>query len=321
MAEFSPEIVEEVVAACQASLGEAAEAIGRALDLTDAKLAVGEPATLAAAELPATFNNPGLAVVLTVETAAAVFFVPQVSGITPYWCPNPDPTGSSKLQTLAQELGMTLLPEQFMPMDFGVGWVKSLAEATKRGGVADGAAMLPLELAAGEANCQAMLIWPAKNPSAVLCEIAEADAKNEEPVAEAAEVASETPEPDTPPKVEPDPVINRPTPSPPSRQPPDRPKSRVSVGDLPVYSRSLLKIEVPVVVTLAEKRQPLGKIIELCPGAIIHFDKSCEEMLDLKVGGHHVATGEAVKVGDKFGLRITSMVLPDERFIPVTAAK
>ena len=84
--------------------------------------------------------------------------------------------------------------------------------------------------------------------------------------------------------------------------------------NLPVYSRSLLRIRVPVVVTLAQNRQPLGRIVELGPGSIIHFDKSCENSLELEVGGHCIAAGEAVKVGDKFGLRITSIVLPGERF-------
>jgi hypothetical protein len=72
-----------------------------------------------------------------------------------------------------------------------------------------------------------------------------------------------------------------------------------------------------VVVTLAEKRQALGRILELGPGAIIQFDKSCEEMLELEAGGRPIARGEAVKVGDKFGLRITSIILPEERFKPV----
>ena len=43
-------------------------------------------------------------------------------------------------------------------------------------------------------------------------------------------------------------------------------------------------------------------------------------MLDLETGNQSIAVGEAVKVGDKFGLRITSMVLPDERFKIVQAA-
>lgn len=88
-------------------------------------------------------------------------------------------------------------------------------------------------------------------------------------------------------------------------------------ADLPPYARSLLKIQVPVVVTLARNRQPLGRIVELGPGSIIHFSKSCDEMLDLEVGGRYIASGEAVKVGDKFGLRVTSILLPGERFKPV----
>ena len=88
---------------------------------------------------------------------------------------------------------------------------------------------------------------------------------------------------------------------------------------LPSYTRSLLHIEVPVVVTLAAKKQIIGQILELGTGSIIHFDKSCDEMLDLSVGEHRIAQGEAVKVGDKFGLRVTSLILPEERFKPVAA--
>jgi flagellar motor switch/type III secretory pathway protein FliN len=95
----------------------------------------------------------------------------------------------------------------------------------------------------------------------------------------------------------------------------------VSPEDLPDYTRSLLRVKVPVVVNLARKRQPLSQILDLGPGSIIHFDKSCDKMLDLDVGGHPVATGEAVKVGDKFGLRLNSMILPDERFRPVTGGQ
>ena len=101
-------------------------------------------------------------------------------------------------------------------------------------------------------------------------------------------------------------------------------KAGVAVGpgplaptSLPSYSQSLLRIRLPVVVRLAQKRQPLGRILELGPGSIIHFEKSCEDSLHLEVGGHRVAAGEAVKVGDKFGLRITSILLPGERFKPV----
>lgn len=86
---------------------------------------------------------------------------------------------------------------------------------------------------------------------------------------------------------------------------------------LPSYSRSLLRIKVPVTVTLAATRRPIRGIMGLVPGTILQFEKMCDEALSLEVGGHRVAEGETVKVGDKFGLRLTSIVLPAERFLPV----
>lgn len=86
---------------------------------------------------------------------------------------------------------------------------------------------------------------------------------------------------------------------------------------LPGYAKSLLRIKVPVIVTLAAKKQPVGCIVELGSGSIIQFDKSCEEMLQMHVDDQLIAEGEAVKVGDKFGIRLTSLVVPGERFKPV----
>ena len=92
-------------------------------------------------------------------------------------------------------------------------------------------------------------------------------------------------------------------------------------GNLPAYARSLLKIKVPVSVTLATAKETIGDIVELVPGSILQFDKTCDEPLYLEVGDHCVAEGETVKVGDKFGLRITAMVMPGERFQRVAGLK
>ena len=83
---------------------------------------------------------------------------------------------------------------------------------------------------------------------------------------------------------------------------------------LPKYTRSLLHVMLPVTVTLASTRQPLSHILELSPGSIIQFNKLHTAPLTLEAGRHTVALGEAVKVGDKFGLWITSMAMPGERF-------
>ena len=98
-------------------------------------------------------------------------------------------------------------------------------------------------------------------------------------------------------------------------------KSRIQYADiedgirqLPTYAKSLLKVRVPVTVTLASAKYPVSQILELGPGSIIQFNKPCEDNLTLEVGDHSIAKGEAVKVGDTFGLWITSMTMPDERF-------
>ena len=61
-------------------------------------------------------------------------------------------------------------------------------------------------------------------------------------------------------------------------------------------------------------QQSVGRILELGPGMLLHFKKPCDEPLSLSVGNCEIAVGDPVKVGDKFGLRITSMVLPEEKF-------
>ena len=97
----------------------------------------------------------------------------------------------------------------------------------------------------------------------------------------------------------------------------DSPAADFLPENLPPYTRNLLRIKVPVMVTLAHKKQPVGTIVQLVPGAIIQFNKSCEEMLELEVSGVPVAVGECVKVGEKFGLRLSSVVMSEERFKPV----
>lgn len=93
------------------------------------------------------------------------------------------------------------------------------------------------------------------------------------------------------------------------------------VGDLPPYARHLLKIKVPVMVNLVAKKQTIQEIMELGPGAIVNFDKSCNDPLELMVGNRRVALGSAVKVGDKFGIEITEISLPDEVFGPAVATR
>ena len=304
MAELSPDIVAEVFQRCQAGAEEAGAAFGRAFDV-EVQLSVGQPGTIDIEALPDGLASPGLAIVLTVGGVGALILVPEGPGLLPSWVADADPSGESRLATLAQELGAVLLPDEFNPEGVQAARVESLAEVLDRGGVSGGAAMVPLEFHTGDGEkVVAGLIWPAADPAAVFG-------------TPAAEPAAQ-PEPNRGPSDKALPEAGRATQPEPLETPNQAPGRRAAtVDDLPPYSRSLLRIKVPVVVTLAEKRQSLGLIMELGPGSLIQFDKSCEEMLDLDVGGRPMAKGEAVKVGDKFGLRVHSIILPEERFLPV----
>lgn len=66
----------------------------------------------------------------------------------------------------------------------------------------------------------------------------------------------------------------------------------------------MMGIPVTVSVRLAEKRIEMKQVLEIVPGALIMFDKPCDEPLELYVNNHRYCCGEAVKVGDKFGLKI-----------------
>ena len=159
--------VDKVLSACRAGAAEAAGALSRTL--SELTLTIEEPQKLDFNALPDGFAGPGLAVLLLEGTAGAVVLLPESSGLVPPWCAEPDATGESKLATLAQELGMILLPEECCPQDFKAARVKHLAGALARGGVADGAAMIPMPLtAAGGAKGYAYLIWPAMHPTAMI---------------------------------------------------------------------------------------------------------------------------------------------------------
>jgi flagellar motor switch protein FliN/FliY len=64
---------------------------------------------------------------------------------------------------------------------------------------------------------------------------------------------------------------------------------------------------VPVIVKLAERKLLLSEVMRLGVGAIIEFIKSNDEPLQLLINNKPIGVGEAVKVGENFGLRITQI--------------
>jgi flagellar motor switch protein FliN/FliY len=69
--------------------------------------------------------------------------------------------------------------------------------------------------------------------------------------------------------------------------------------------KRILNLQVPIIVRLAERKLNVNEVMRLGTGAIIEFFKSSDEPLELLVNNKVIGVGEAVKVGENFGLRLT----------------
>ena len=49
------------------------------------------------------------------------------------------------------------------------------------------------------------------------------------------------------------------------------------------------------------------------PGSVVELEKLAGEPLDIFINGKVVARGEAVIVNEKFGVRLTDIISPEER--------
>ncbi|XZE22440.1 FliM/FliN family flagellar motor switch protein [Pirellulaceae bacterium SH449] len=87
------------------------------------------------------------------------------------------------------------------------------------------------------------------------------------------------------------------------------------------FWKSLLRISSDVTVTLAKKNIPVERILSFVPGVMIQFDKACDTPLNVEIDDRKIAQGEVVKVGDKFGLRITEIAECEESWIPLVTEK
>jgi len=288
MESLSPELLDAIAASCQGGAERAVQALGDALGIA-LTASVVQPGTWDRLASPEDFDGPGLLIVLQVGQSAALAILPESSGLLPDWYGQPDADGRKKLAALADQLGGLLLPEVLAADDFSAACSPNLVTAIGAAEVPDGAAWITLGLSSASGQLGAMsLLWPANAPAAVL---------EREP---------------------PPPLAAKPAYGDAANSKVDgAPRGLARPHALPSYSRSLLRIRVPVMVSLATKKQPIGKIVELVPGSLIQFNKSCEETLELEISGRRIALGECVKVGDKFGLRVTSLIAPEERFSPL----
>ncbi|MEN0020399.1 MAG: FliM/FliN family flagellar motor switch protein [Planctomycetota bacterium] len=83
--------------------------------------------------------------------------------------------------------------------------------------------------------------------------------------------------------------------------------------------KSVLNLEVPVIVRLGSRRMPSSAVMNWVPGSIIELPKHADEPLELHIRSSQIGAGTAVKVGENFGIRV--VVLGSKREIAEAVAE
>ncbi len=75
----------------------------------------------------------------------------------------------------------------------------------------------------------------------------------------------------------------------------------------------LLDIPLEVTVELGRARMAVRDLLQLGQGSILELDKMAGEPLEILVNNRLVARGEVVVVNERFGIRLTEVISPQER--------
>lgn len=86
-------------------------------------------------------------------------------------------------------------------------------------------------------------------------------------------------------------------------------KNGVSTGNM----NAILDVPVTLSLELGKTSLSIRNLLKLSQGAVIELDRLAGDPLDVMVNGTLVAHGEVVVVNDKFGVRLTAVINPNER--------
>ncbi|MGB0663619.1 MAG: flagellar motor switch protein FliN [Pontibacterium sp.] len=72
-------------------------------------------------------------------------------------------------------------------------------------------------------------------------------------------------------------------------------------------------VSVTLSMEVGETQIPIRNLLQLNQGSVIELDRVAGEPLDVKVNGTLIAHGEVVVVNERYALRLTDVVSPQER--------
>ena len=89
------------------------------------------------------------------------------------------------------------------------------------------------------------------------------------------------------------------------------PGSGIAEGD--VNLDVIMDIPVTISMEVGSTHIPIRNLLQLNQGSVVELDRLAGEPLDVTVNGTLIAHGEVVVVNEKYGIRLTDVISPQER--------
>ena len=89
------------------------------------------------------------------------------------------------------------------------------------------------------------------------------------------------------------------------------PGAGIAEGD--VNLDVIMDIPVTISMEVGSTHIPIRNLLQLNQGSVVELDRLAGEPLDVMVNGTLIAHGEVVVVNEKYGIRLTDVISPQER--------
>ncbi|MBI1313227.1 hypothetical protein GC176_18195 [bacterium] len=282
MSVFTTEISQQIVETCRENTAAIVQPLNSSFG-TNLEANVGELLSGANVATERIGDAAGIAVTFQFGDEGAVCLIPESLPI-PDWYRSPSEGQANQLQTIGMEWSVGLFPLDLETTGFGSAATQSLKQQFEKLAPVDDASVLEVQLRlpdSDEPTCSLLLVWPVTNP--VL------------------ESVAPWPAPEQPAAMTPPQPASSARSTPPAVQKPEK-SSAATLGVR--HSGRVLKVPVDLTVRIASKKVDVNQVRNITPGTLITFNKTCESLLDVFVADKLKFRGEAVKVGERFGIKI-----------------
>lgn len=276
MSSLTAEQIDQILEACRSNVESMAQSLNANFG-TKYDLSIGTESNGAEKILEKATDEPGVVVTLEFDDFGIVCLIPESLPI-PGWYLAPDESQASRLQTLSMEWSVAMLPPDLEATQFKTVPTGNLRQHLENCQLPEDATMLELVVQSpmgGAPQATFQVVLPVAEIQMEGVPFPSAEKQAEE--ASAATVAEQA-------------AASR------SQTPEQR--------ELIARTRRVRRVPVKMMVRIAERRIDVKQLRVFSPGTLLTFDKPCDSLLDVYVGDQLYCRGEAVKVGENFGVKI-----------------